>query len=259
MKRTLFFLIICLCLSANAAAQTMSAQDIMQTANERYSDGAYSEAIELYEQLLDSCAIRNDDKAFVYYNLGNAFFRINETGKSILNYERCLRLQPNNKDARYNLKFAQSKIIDNIDDTHTFFLSQWITALRDMVNYRTWMWLSICLFWLCLIAVIVFLFTQPVALRKTGFHIAWLSFVLSVCSFAFATAAHNHRNDNTEAIVMQGIVNVKSSPDRSGTDLFVVHEGTKLRISDRVGEWVEVHVGDNIGWLREDNIERIVN
>ena len=60
-----------------------------------------------------------------------------------------------------------------------------------------------------------------------------------------------------EAIIMQGVVNAKSSPDKSGTDLFVLHEGTKVHIGDRVGEWCEIHVGNNIGWIRQSALEQI--
>ena len=259
MQRLVSISILGLLIFVGLSAQTYDAiESTYESANAQYNAGNFAQAAQLYEQLLDSADF-GDEQAYIYYNLGNAYFRVNELGKSILNYERCLRMQPGNKDARYNLEFAQSKIIDNIDQGNTFFLSQWITTLRNTQTYRIWMWLSIGLFILCLVSLLVFLFTRPIALRKTGFHIAWLAFLFSLCSLALATAAYNHRNDKNEAIVMQGIVNVKSSPDRSGTDLFTLHEGTKVRVSDSVGEWVEIRVGDNIGWLREDNIEYIVH
>ena len=226
-------------------------------ATQAYQDGEWETAITHYLSALQEPQ-SDMNKAYIYYNLGNAYFRQNELGKSIVNYERSLRLRPQDKDAQYNLKFAQSRITDNIESKGSFFLSQWVVSLRNMLNYTTWMYMSIVLFVLALASVLLFLFSKTIVLRKVGFHISWIALLLSISSLALAQGAYQHLNDTTEAIVMQGIVNVKSSPDRSGTDLFVIHEGTKVNISDTVGEWIEIHVGDNIGWIKEDNVERIV-
>ncbi len=228
------------------------AQTTLEEANQLYADGNYTDAIAAYEYLLQENA-----SAELHYNLGNAYFRQNELAKAILNYERALRIRPYFKDARYNLKFAQSRITDNIEDKDAFFVKQWITSLRNLLDESTWAIISIALFLLTLTGIFIFAFTHPVALRKAGFHTAWITLLLSAACMGFAGSLHHRDQVRAEAIVMQGIVNVKASPDKSGTDLFTLHEGTKVTIRSTVSDWAEITVGDNRGWLRLSNIERI--
>ena len=123
-----------LCLAAvlffnlNAFTQTTFEQ-----ANIAYAEGRYEEAATGYEALL-----AEGPNATLYYNLGNACFKQGELAQAILNYERALRLQPNHKDAQYNLKFAQSRITDNIVE-QDFFLSAWTRAIRNSLRERTWL------------------------------------------------------------------------------------------------------------------------
>lgn len=245
MKKTIIYLLLTLCPLA-LFAQTA------ETAAEEYANSNYQQAAEIYTQLLE---YQNSPE--LYYNLGNAYFKQGELGKSILAYERALRLQPHFKDAQYNLQFAQNMIVDNIEDQNNFFLKQWIISLRNLLSLTSWTYLSIALFIFALIAAFVFAFTRPIALRKTGFHLMWLSLLFSIFCFCFAANLHRRNIQRTEAIVMQGAVNAKSSPDRSGTDLFTLHEGTKVHIRSVVSNWAEIEVGNNRGWVNLDTIERI--
>lgn len=227
------------------------AQSDFDIANAAYADGRYEEAAAGYEALL-----AEGPNATLYYNLGNARFKQGELAQAILNYERALRLEPNNKDAKYNLAFAQSKITDNIVE-QDFFLSTWLRAVRNALNERTWIISSIGLFILALVGLLLFLLGRETWVRKTAFHIAWIALLFSIISGLNATSLHKRDTLRNEAIITQGVVNAKSSPDRSGTDLFTVHEGTKVTIRETIGEWVNVHVGQNEGWIRSSCLERI--
>jgi tetratricopeptide (TPR) repeat protein len=227
------------------------AQSDFELANAAYADGRYEEAASLYQAMIDE-----QPDAVLYYNLGNARFKQGELAQTILNYERALRLKPNYKDAQYNLAFAQSKITDNIVE-HDFFLSSWTRAVRNCLKETTWFILSICLFILALAGVLLFLLGREPWLRKTAFHIAWIALLFSLISGLNAWSLHQRYSLRNEAIITQGVVNAKSSPDRSGTDLFTLHEGTKVTIRETLGEWSNVRVGSNEGWIRSTNLERI--
>lgn len=227
------------------------AQTTFDAANAAYADGRYEEAANLYQALIDE-----QPNATLYYNLGNAQFKRGELAQAILNYERALRLQPNNKDAQYNLAFAQSKITDNIAE-QDFFLSTWVRAVRNSLKEHTWLLLSICLFILALTGILLFLLGREAWLRKTAFHVAWLALLFSLIAGLNAASLHKRDTLRNEAIITQGVVNAKSSPDRSGTDLFTLHEGTKVVIRETLGDWVNVRVGSNEGWIRLSNLERI--
>ncbi len=221
-------------------------------ANAQYAEGNYAEAATQYEQIL-----QEQPTAEVYYNLGNAYFKQGELAQSILAYERALRLKPSFKDAKHNLQFAQSRIIDNIEDTQSFFLSNWLKAIRNALSQRVWMVGSIVLFIMALVGFFLFAFSQTLWLRKTAFYCSVIALVVSVMACANAGSLYQRDTQRSEAIIMQGIVNAKSSPDRSGNDLFTVHEGTKVEIHEVIGDWCCVHVGNNIGWMPLEYLERI--
>ena len=227
------------------------AQSAFDEANAAYAEGRYGEAAAMYQSLLDE-----QPDAQVYYNLGNAYFKQGELAQSILAYERALRLNPNDKDAKYNLAFAQSRITDNITE-QDFFLTTWARAIRNQLKEQTWLILSIGLFLLTLIGISLFLLNRTTWLRKTALHVAWIALLFSLIAGLNARSLHQRDTLRNEAIITQGIVNAKSSPDRSGTDLFTLHEGTKVTIRETIGEWVNVRVGRNEGWMKSAYLERI--
>lgn len=225
---------------------------LFMDANAQYAAGDYVGAAETYQQVL-----QQQPSAEVYYNLGNAYFKQGELAQSILAYERALRLEPSYKDAQYNLAFAQSRIVDNIEDTNSFFLSNWLKTIRNMWSEQTWMWVSIALFLLTLIGAMLFAFSRVVWLRKTAFYTALVALLISIAACVNAGSLHQRDTLRAEAIITQGVVNAKSSPDRSGTDLFTLHEGTKVVIKEQLGDWCNIHVGNNIGWIQLAHLERI--
>lgn len=225
---------------------------LFSDANQLYSDGNYAEAAKAYEEI-----IAEQPNSEVYYNLGNAYFKQDELAKAILAYERCLRLDPRNKDAKYNLAFAQSRIIDNVEDNQAFFIKSWLQSLRNTMRETTWMILSIITFFIVLIGALLFALSKEQWLRKTSFYTALIALFISVCACANAGSLHRRDTIREEAIITQGIVNVKASPDRSGTELFTLHEGTKVIIHETLGEWCNIHVGNNVGWMKLSSLERI--
>ncbi|MBQ0137139.1 MAG: tetratricopeptide repeat protein [Bacteroidales bacterium] len=247
MKRLLFIIVtltLCIVHCQSSTAFT--------DANDLYAAGNYAEAASLYQQMLTE-----QPSAVVYYNLGNAYFKQGELSQAILAYERSLRLDPSNKDTRYNLRFAESRITDNITDNRAFFLSTFLTNVRNLMRERTWLWISLVTFVLFVATLLLFLLSAEPVVRKTGFSIAVITLVLSVFALVAAQSLHQRDTLREEAIITQGIVNAKASPDKSGTELFTLHEGTKVRITETLGEWCNVSVGNYQGWILLANLERI--
>lgn len=223
-------------------------------ANEQYAAGNYADAALLYEQIL-----AEQPSADVYYNLGNARYKQGEIAQSILAYERCLRLRPTHKEARYNLRLAEARITDKVEDNTTFFISTWARSLRNLLSSATWFTISIGAFWIMLVAVLCFLLCHAVWLRKSGFYIALITLLISVAAGANAISLRHRDTARNEAIITRGIVNAKSGPDKSSTDLFTLHEGTAVTIHEVIGDWCNIHVGNsnNVGWIPLSTLERI--
>ena len=245
MKRIVLCL-LCYCwLSANAVT--------IEEANLAYQNGEYVNASALYEQLLEM-----GEAPELHYNLGNAYFKQNEIGKSILNYERALRLRPFYEDAKYNLSIARERIVDNVEDTQNSFLIVWTNSLINLLISNAWAYISIACLVVSAVCFLLFAFSQGLTGRKIAFHFTWIALFVCIASGVFSGITYHRYNERAAAIVMQGVATVKSAPDRSGTDLFILHEGTKVMIKDTLGEWNEIVLPNgNRGWIEVKMVERI--
>ena len=229
-------------------------QETLTQANEAYAQEDYIKAIELYEQTLKEQGVSSD----LYYNLGNAYYKHNEFAKAILNYERALLLNPGNEDARFNLDMANTHIVDKIDPVGRFFLSVWIDSLRSFLSSNAWAVIGIVSFLLFLLGCYLYLFSKSVRAKKMGFFGGIILFLVSIAANSFAWNLNEKMENRNEAIVFAPTVSVKSSPAESGTDLFVLHEGTKVVMLNKLGDWAEIKISDgNRGWLPLSSIEII--
>lgn len=178
---------------------------------------------------------------------------------AILCYERALKIDPSYSDAAYNLEFARAGIQDKIVEVPVFFLIRWVESLGHLVSSNVWVAIAFIFLVLCAGMVLMFLLARSSAASKAGFITAIVSLVLSVSAFALAGVQKADYNRADSAVVMSPVCSVRSAP--SGTnakDLFVLHEGTKVEIVDRVGEWINIELSDGRqGWMLSSDIEII--
>ena len=223
-------------------------------ANTAYINNDFPTAISLYETILASG--NRSDKLF--YNLGNAYFKERKIGRAILNYNRALRLNPGNEDIRYNLQVAEKMTKDHIDAVPEFFVKTWFRDLRNTLSSTTWAVLSLVFLVVMLGSVLFYLLSRRLLRRKTGFYGTVLAFLLLILTTCFAAIDRRETIARTSAIVLREAVAVKSSPDQNSTDLFILHEGTKVEISDRLNDWCEITIADGKkGWMECAKLETI--
>jgi len=249
--RIKIFLIIIFIGLSNLLSATNS-DSLFTQANSAYNSSDFQKAIELYEQFADS----GYQSAEVYFNLGNAYYKQNYLSLAIINYERAKRVDPYDEAINYNLEHANAFKVDKIEEIPVFFLKTWVTNLTLLLSFETWGRLSLILFGLLIIFILIYLFTPKLGLKKLSFIAALLFALFSLLSFVMAHKRNNIQFANDIAIITSSSVTVKSSPDESGTDLFLLHEGTKVTIEDKVGEWYEIKIADgNTGWIGVDKLE----
>ncbi len=252
MKRIVIY-IVALFVALSVSASTTSAER-WEAGNKAYIEGNYDKAIEEYSAILEG----GEYSMKLYYNLANAYFKKESIGKSILYYNKALRIAPSEEDVRHNLAIAEAQTKDRIAVIPEFFLNRWLRTLRNSMSCTAWSVLSLVAFGLLLACALLFLLASRLPWRKSGFYGALCAFVLFVAMTSFAVSARNDMLLHEEAIVMGSAISVKSSPDRSATDLFVLHEGTKVKVLSEVDEWCEVVIADGKkGWTLESNIEEI--
>ena len=236
------------------ASGEQTAEQLWNKANTAYINGDFHAAADTYEELLS----RGVSSMKLYYNLGNAYFKDYRIGKAILYYNRALRLAPGNDDIRYNLSVAEARTKDNIEDIPEFFFVTWMRDIRHMMGCTAWSLLSLALLACMLGLFLVYLLAQRISLRKAGFYGTLAMLLVFVASTSFAVTERRELLDSTEAVVMSSSVSVKSSPDKASTDLFVLHEGTKVRTVSELGDWREIVIADGKkGWVEARTIETI--
>ena len=229
-------------------------EDLFRMANELYIDSRFEEAIDLYEEILDS----GYHSAELYYNLGNACYRSNKIPDAILNYERALLLSPGDEDIRFNRELARMHIRDRVEELPGFFMKRWWASVRDLFSAGEWASASAAFFIIFLLMVTGFLIVRSVNLKRIFFWNAVILIIASALSISFGIDKRNHIRNHDTAIVFAPVVSVKSSPDINSTELFVIHEGTKVWIEDSIGHWREIRLSDgNKGWLPAESVEEI--
>ena len=223
-------------------------------ADSSYARGEYQQAIKDYEALLKQGA-----SADLYYNLGNAYYRTENITRAVLNYERALLLSPGDRDIRFNLQIAQSKTIDKIVPESEMFFFTWYRTLVNLMSVDGWARTSLVSLALVIILLLVYLFSDRIWLRKIGFFGGIALLVLFVMSNVFAWQQKQNLLFRKGAIVIVPSVTVKSTPANNGTDLFVLHEGTKVMITDSsMKDWKEIRIADGKeGWIESKQLEEI--
>lgn len=220
-----------------------------------YSDGRWNDAAEAWEDIYDA-GIRGSE---LHYNLASAYFKLGETGKAILFYERALKEDPSDKDVRYNLEFARGMTQDRIEDVPEFILKTWIKKANYLFSSDLWAVLSLLFFAAALALLLLFLLGSSIGARRTGFFTGIAALLIAVFCFAAASSQRADASRKDAAIVMRPVSSVKSSPSSdSAKDLFILHEGTKVKILDEVGLWMNIELSDGRqGWIATKDIEII--
>lgn len=246
------FYLLLFTFTAPVAAQNALTQ--AQQGDAAFSQKNYTAAVENYRNALSA----GQTSPELLYNLGNAYFRLDSLAQAILYYERTLRLDPSFDDARENLQLANSRTVDRISPLPSFFLADWVHTLASRISLPAWRIITLLALALLAAAIVAFLLSHSLHRRKLAFSVAVLFTVLTVASFLLLLAAVHHANDHSQAVVMQQSVAVKSTPEEVSPDKLILHEGTKVTISQTLSGYHEIILADGTkGWCDTNSVERI--
>ncbi len=248
--------VLALLVLACSAPMVLHAQDeIVDRGNVAYQEGDYTAAIEAYEAVIEG----GFSSAGLQYNLGNAHFKSGNLGRSILHWERSLALSPSDPDTRANLELARSLTADAIEPMPTFWLfaltSGWVNLLS-----AAFLMMVVGLAWYTTTAGIVirvlFRSDRMIALGRSSTMIG-LPFLILFGTTLFVREVGFDSVDR--GVVLVEVVPARSAPaEDDDLTLFEVHEGTRVRIDQRTGSWVEVVLDDGkVGWIPAAVMETI--
>ncbi len=250
-RRGLFFIAVMLFASVAFADE---AATLFQQGNQAYQAGDYELATAAFEKII---TLKKENWQ-VYYNLGNAYFKQRKNGLAILNYERALRLSRTNEDIRFNLDLANLSITDRILEPPRSVVLVWLdNTLKFFSLEQAASW--VLLFWWCaLLGLILFLVGRKEGLRQSGRWLAWITGTVCVLFAAIFFWQWYEQKTEQYGIVLEQRVIAQSSPGADATEVFIIHEGAKVKLQEQTGEWLRIRLADGkVGWLKSESVAKI--
>jgi len=227
---------------------------IFEQANALYNDGKYAESIDKYNTILDT----ENHSIELYFNLGNAHYKLNNIAPSIYFYEKALQLSPNDEEIKSNLAFAKNMTIDAIDNIPLTGLSKIVNKVTNTMNFDNWAKISVGLVFCFVVLFLLYYFAYSTINKRLAFIGSLTTLCLVFISLAFAFHKYNLVKNDRPAIVFEQESKIKSEPNSRSEESFRLHEGTKVQVLDTVNNWSKIKLSDGkTGWVSTDEIKML--
>jgi tetratricopeptide (TPR) repeat protein len=236
---------------------TLNAQTpdvLMKTGNQFYHDGQYEAAVQSYEKILS----QGCESGALYFNLGNAYFKSGRLGYAIFSYEKGLKIEPNDDDLTYNLRIANSRTFDKIQELPKLFIVAWWEGLITAFSVTGWSVLVIIFFLVFILSIAAYLMIHRSFVQRITFLSGSISMAVLLLTIVFLFARVGRESSTNYGILLSPTYSVKVSPDTKSNDAFVIHEGIKFTLEDSVGDWVKIRLADGkVGWAERQSLGQI--
>lgn len=234
--------------------QAGEAETILEQANDAYANAEYERAAKLYQTVVDMGL----ESVPLYYNLANAAYKNNELARAILNYERAEKLEPGNEDVQFNLRLANMRLVDKVEIDPEFLIAKWGNEFVNSKSSSAWAKWALALIWISLLAAAAFLFVNRTVIKRIAFFGGIVFALCSLVSLGIGIQKRNLEQNSRYGIVMVPNAYVKSAPGTESTDLFIIHEGLKVRVMETTAGWVRVSLADGkLGWMETSQVAEI--
>jgi tetratricopeptide (TPR) repeat protein len=245
MKVSASFIAI-LCGAVSAASSFAQAEGDFANANQEYAQGHFKEAISGYEALVRA----GQWSANLFYDLGNAYFRVGDFGHAVLNYERALALERHHPEATANLQIAR-------DEAHALELQQsWPERYLQFATVNEYSIAAAIAFWLAVFAIVMLIFRR----RRSATLIATLIFCLLVSTVAIYAAYTLERGSNGSALAIVTGKNVQARLATADTanSVLALPSGSEVKILSTRGDWIYAALPNNLrGWIPAKDAQQV--
>ncbi len=249
-----FFLLPCLPVST-VLAQAQTPQAAFEAANALYQKGNFEQAAAQYEALRQS----GQRSAALEIHLGDAYFRLRQLGKAIVQYRRALQLDPANSEARQNLEAAKTHIVQVTETFEPFFLTRMVRAIRSSLTAKNWSIVAIVALWLTMMGAVTWLFGLDRTWKKRGFIAAMVFVALSALAYLSANNAASVEQDKSIGIITIAQTTLRIAPDEVAKSIGILHEGEPIKVLETVGGWYKVLIANGEqGWLPKESSTLVV-
>lgn len=254
MKKILLLCVAVITLALSSKAQNTDINALLQKANEAYVAKDFKLSADLYNEIIKQGYYAPE----LYYNYGNACYKQDDYKNAILNYERAIKNKTDFEDAKINLKMANQHLRDQFKEIPESNFSAISEQIAKGVGLNGWAAMCLIFFAIGLGLIVLYFFAEEVNIRKFSFSFGFVFIVLSIIALSLGYFTDSVMKNKSEAIIMTTVVTAKSSPDATGTDLFRIHEGLKVQIKDKSGNWLEIRLPDGrVGWVENNTLEEI--
>ena len=247
MKQSLF--IFALLFSTLGMAQN---EALFNKATEAYNTGDYQNAIDSYSSILEN----GQHSAELYFNLGNAYYKLNQIAPSIYNYEKALLLSPNDSEIKNNLSYAQNMTLDAIETMPETGLAKIYKTITGIMTFDQWSYTAIVFMILFVLLYIAFYYFNYATKKRIAFIGSFACLFVSIIAVIFAFIQYNDFRSDQPAIVFDSEVKIKAEPNKRSEEVFVLHEGTKVDVLEELNEWKKIKLVDGkTGWITSESIK----
>jgi len=250
MKKLIFITIVCISFFSIAQDNNI----LFNEANKLYNEGDYENAIAKYEEIIKN----GQHSAAIYYNLGNAHYKLNNVAPTIFYYEKALLLDPNDEDIKNNISFARNMTLDDIETLPETGFNRIVERSIGKLTYDTWAVLSIVFVIVFVITFLLYYFSFRQQIKRLFFILSMLSVVLCIFAVVVAFQEYNSVQKNRPAIIFAIESSVMSEPNQRSEAIFLLHEGTKVNVLDELEDWKKIKLSDGkIGWVLQENLKEL--
>lgn len=249
MKRLIYIFLVFFATMASAQNSKLFEQG-----KEFYKNGKYQQAIDAWKQILDNGEVSSE----LYFNIGNAQYKLNQIGPSIYYYEKALQLSPNDSDIKNNLAFAENARIDAIEPLPKSVFSKWYNALANIFTYDGWAILAVVGSVAFVICFLIYYFSYSERQKRIFFAASTLAVLVLIGSTTMAFITYGDYRNSKPAIVFADQIEVKNEPSMGSNPAFILHEGTKVQILAKDGNWYRIQIADGKdGWVAASEIKKL--
>ena len=246
MKSLLFYFLMLCCIPLMAQNEAL-----FEEANADYNEGNYQEALGSYQQILSN----GETSAALYFNLANTHYKLNNIAPSVYYYEKALQLKPNDSDIENNLEFARNMVIDDIEEVPETGLSKMVNNTISKLSFDGWAWMAIVSSVIFAIFFLLYYFSAGAKFKRLFFGVSILFLIVSIGSVAFAYQQQSMIENSQYAIIFAEEVPVRSEPNLRSNELFLLHEGTKLKVLETFQDWIKLELSNGAqGWMTKNEV-----
>ncbi len=247
------FIIVTLLIGFFASAQNDA---LFKHANTAYNNGKYAEALADYEKILETGV----HSAALYFNMGNACYKLNQIAPSIYYYEKALLLKPNDPEIKNNLAYSQNMTLDAIDTSPEVGLSKFYKDITSWLSFDQWAYAAVGFMLLFVFLYIAFSYFSYSTRKRIAFITSLVCLFLSLISVAFAFVQYADFESDKPAIIFATEVTVQSDPNSTGQKVFRLHEGTKVAVLEEYNDFHKIQIADGkTGWVPKESLKLLKN